>query len=345
MNGGVLNKMTGWLVVLSLAGLAAQLRAEVPAYDRTAAKAAFKRPTEIPFPAENAPTVARESLGKALFFDTRLSGANSTACASCHNPAFSWSDALPRGVGFGSKELGRRTPTLINLAWGEEYFWDGRAESLEEQALGPIKSAGEMNMPLDKMVEKIKAIHGYEPMFARAYAGEGINEKVIAKAIATYERTLVSGTAPFDDWVNGREEAIPESAKRGFDVFNTKGLCVQCHTGWNFTDDGFHDIGIDDNDLGRGKVLPGIPAVLHAFKTPTLRNVSQRGPYLHNGSEKTLPEVISLYNQGGSVKRDSVDINIRPLNLTASEMRDLNDFLLTLSSEDQPVTIPLLPNH
>jgi len=216
---------------------------------------------------------------------------------------------------------------------------------LEEQALGPIKSAGEMNMPLDKMVEKIKAIHGYEPMFARAYAGEGINEKVIAKAIATYERTLVSGTAPFDDWVNGREEAIPESAKRGFDVFNTKGLCVQCHTGWNFTDDGFHDIGIDDNDLGRGKVLPGIPAVLHAFKTPTLRNVSQRGPYLHNGSEKTLPEVISLYNQGGSVKRDSVDINIRPLNLTASEMRDLNDFLLTLSSEDQPVTIPLLPNH
>ena len=345
IKGGWGTKMFGWLVGLTVVALVLPLCAEAAVYNRATAKATFKRPTETPFPSDNTPTVARESLGKALFFDTRLSGANSTACVSCHNPACGWSDALPRGVGFGSKELGRRTPTLLNNAWGVEYFWDGRAESLEEQALGPIKAAGEMNMPLDKMVEKIKGIHGYDPLFARAYAGEGINEKVIAKAIASYERTLVSGTAPFDEWVNGREDAISESAKRGFDLFNTKGLCLQCHTGWNFTDDGFHDVGIDDNDIGRGKVLPGIPAVVHAFKTPTLRDVSQRGPYMHNGSEKTLADVISLYNQGGKVKRDSVDINIRPLNLTAAEMRELTDFLLTLSTEERPVTIPILPNN
>jgi cytochrome c peroxidase len=320
------------------------LHAADATYDREAAKAKFKRPAQIPFPRDNQFSLERVVLGKALFFDTRLSGANSTACASCHNPAFSC-DALPRGVGFGSKELGRRTPTILNVAWGEEYFWDGRAESLEAQALGPIKSAGEMNMPLDKMVAKVSAIEGYKPLFEKAYPNEGISEKTVAKAIATFERTVVSGTAPFDEWVNGRENAIPDSAKHGFDIFNTKALCVQCHAGWNFTDDGFHDIGVADDDIGRGKVLPQIAAVQHAFKTPTLRNVAQRRPYLHNGSGTNLVEVMRFYNQGGAAKRDSLDINIKPLNLTDREMHDLCDFMFTLSSRDNPVTIPTLPTE
>jgi len=308
-------------------------------YNRELAKAAFKRPVGIPFPKDNPATVERETLGKALFFDPRLSGANSISCASCHNPAFSWGDGLPLGVGFGSKELHRRTPTILNVAWGEEYFWDGRADSLEAQALGPIKSAGEM----DKMLAKIDEIPGYKRMFEKAYPGEGINETNVAKAIATFERTVVSGTAPFDEWINGREDAISEPAKHGFDLFNTKALCVQCHTGWNFTDDGFHDIGVADDDIGRGKVLPGIAIVQHAFKTPTLRNVASRHPYLHNGSEKTMDDVMRFYNAGGKAKRDSLDINIKPLNLSESEMHDLCEFMLTLSSHDQPVTIPTLP--
>jgi len=318
--------------------------ADTTPYNRESARLKFTRPASIPFPKDNPCSIDRETLGKALFFDPRLSVAGATACASCHNPAFSWGDALARGIGFGSKQLGRRTPTILNVAWGEEYFWDGRADSLEAQALGPIKSAGEMNMPLDKMVERVNNITGYKPMFAKAYPGEGINEKTVAKAIATFERTVISGTAPFDEWVNGRENAISESAKHGFDVFNTKGLCVQCHAGWNFTDDGFHDIGVADDDIGRGKVLPGIPAVMHAFKTPTLRNVAQRRPYLHNGSETTLEDVVRFYNTGGQAKRDSLDVNIKPLNLTDQEMRDLCAFLLTLSSNDKPVTIPTLPN-
>ena len=333
-----------YALAVIIAGFSAN--AETPsAYDRTTAKAKFKRPATIPFPKDNLHSAEREALGKALFFDPRLSFASSTACASCHNPSFSWGDSLAHGVGFGSKELGRRTPTILNVAWGEEYFWDGRADSLEEQALGPIKSAGEMNLPLDKMVARISGISRYKPLFDKAYPGENINEKTVAKAIATFERTIVSGNAPFDEWVNGREDAISESAKHGFDLFNTKALCVQCHAGWNFTDDGFHDIGVADGDIGRGKVLPGIPAVQHAFKTPTLRNVAERRPYLHNGSEKTLDDVMHFYNAGGREKRDSLDVNIKPLNLSDSELHDLCEFLMTLSSNDKPVTIPTLPNN
>jgi cytochrome c peroxidase len=337
--------LTKWAAMASVVVMVAgSARAGEVCYNREAAKAKFKRPGEIPFPSENGYTPDRVELGKALFFDPRLSGANSTACSTCHNPAFSWGDALPLAVGAGSKELGRRTPTILNVAWGEAYFWDGRADSLEDQALGPIKSAGEMNMPLDKMVAKVDAIEGYKAMFDRAYPNEGLNEKTVAKAIATFERTVVSGPAPFDEWVNGREDAISGAAKRGFDLFNTKALCVQCHAGWNFTDDGFHDIGVADDDIGRGKVLPQIPAVRHAFKTPTLRNVARRHPYLHNGSGKSLDEVLRFYNQGGAAKRESVDINIKPLRLTGQELLDLRDFMLSLSSPEIPVAIPILPN-
>lgn len=335
-----------WLVAALLGAVlttSAALGAADAPYERGATKLKFLRPAAVPFPKDNAPTAERVELGKALFFDPRLSGASSIACASCHNPAFSWGDALPKGVGFGSKELGRRSPTILNVAFGELMFWDGRAASLEEQALGPIQSPGEMNMPLGSMIEKVRGIPGYAPMFARAYPGEGITEQVVARAIASFERTVVSGTAPFDEWIGGRETAISESAKRGFDLFNTKANCVACHSGWNFTDDGFHDIGLPSDDIGRGKYLPQIEAVQHAFKTPTLRNVTHRAPYMHDGSEKTLEGVVELYNLGGRAQRPSLAHEVKALSLTASEKDDLCNFMRTLTSADAPTTIPTLP--
>jgi cytochrome c peroxidase len=312
-------------------------------YDREATRLKFKRPTKVPAPTDNAPSAERVALGKALFFDPRLSASGVTSCGTCHNPSFAWGDGLPRAVGHGMKTLGRRTPTILNVAWGELYFWDGRAASLEEQALGPIKAEGEMNLPLDQMLAKVKAIAGYTPMFATAYPGEGITETTVAKAIANFERTVVSAQAPFDEWIAGNEAAISTSAKRGFDLFNTKAACVQCHAGWNFTDDGFHDIGLRSGDVGRGAVLPQIEAVQFAKKTPTLRNVNRRAPYMHDGSEGTLEEVVRFYNRGGDAKRASLAIHVKPLQLSDDEIKSLCDFMNTLTSEDPAVSLPVLP--
>ena len=311
--------------------------------DWAALKAKFRRPAAIPFPKDNPHTPAREALGKALFFDTRLSGSGAISCASCHNPAFSWGDGLPRGIGHKGQVLGRRTPTILNMAWGELYFWDGRADSLEAQALGPVESAAEMNLPLDQMVSSLAGIQAYAPMFEAAYPGEGITKDTVAKAIATFERTVVSGEAPFDRWIAGDEAAISDSAKEGFRLFTGKASCVECHSGWNFTDDGFHDIGIVGQDLGRGAHLPQIEAVQYAFKTPTLRNVSHRAPYMHDGSERTLEEVVRFYNEGGKVRRPGHALHVKPLGLTDAEVKALCDFMDTLTSQDAPVTIPVLP--
>lgn len=334
-----------WLgPLLLLAGAADRSAETIPAkYVREKAKATFARPQEIPFPADNAPTPVREELGKLLFFDPRLSGSNSISCASCHNPALGWGDGLAKGVGHGSAQLARRTPTILNTAFAELLFWDGRAASLEEQALGPISSPQEMNQPLETLPAELKQIAAYRSLFEKAYPREGITPQTIGKAIAVFERTVVSRRAPFDAWVEGDEEAISEPAKRGFDVFNTKASCVQCHSGWNFTDDGFHDIGIKGDDIGRGKFLPNIAAVQHAFKTPTLRNADQRAPFMHDGSEKTLEECVEFYNRGGDVRRPSTSDDVHALGLTQQEIDDLCAFMRTLSSQDAPVTIPILP--
>lgn len=304
---------------------------------------AFRRPAETPFPADNALTADRVRLGQMLFFDPRLSGSGLISCASCHNPAFSWGDGLPRAVGHGSVVLGRRTPTVLNLAWGEAFFWDGRAGTLEEQALGPIAAAGEMNLPLDRMEEKLRAVPGYRPWFLRAYPGEGITRETVGRAIATYERTLVSGRSPFDRWVEGDEDAVSEDAKRGFALFVGKANCAKCHSGWRFTDDSFHDVGLPGEDRGRGVHLPEIEVSQFAFKTPTLRNVDRRAPYMHDGSVPTLEAAIDLYDRGGSVKRPGLSREIKPLELSAEEKRQLLAFLKQLTSEDHPPTVLDLP--
>src|SRR5215831_165841 len=160
-------------------------------------KALYRRPDSIPFPKDNPYTLEKVTLGKKLYFDTRLSAANILSCASCHNPAYGWGDGLPKGVGHNMKELGRRSPSIINAAFGPIFMWDGRAGTLEEQALGPIKTDVEMNLPIDQLMERLKGIPGYTPLFNAAFPNEGIKPETVAKAIATYERTVVSARAPF----------------------------------------------------------------------------------------------------------------------------------------------------
>jgi cytochrome c peroxidase len=309
-------------------------------------KKKFARPKTVPYLDTNKYSKDREALGKMLFFDPRLSGSNAISCATCHNPSFGWSDGLPKGVGHGHKELGRKTPTVLNLAWTERLMWDGRFNWLEGQALGPIGSEAEMNMKIEGsegLASKIKAIKGYVDLFEKAYPGDEITPELIAKAIAVYERGVVSAEAPFDQWLlKGNQKAVSAEAKEGFKLFVGKANCVACHSGWSFTDGSFHDIGINDEDVGRGKFLR-LTSQQHAFKTPGLRSIALRPPYMHAGSEKTLEQVVDFYDRGGDAKRESVAAEIKPLGLTAEEKHSLVEFLKTLTSNDKPVDLPILP--
>jgi cytochrome c peroxidase len=198
-------------------------------------------------------------------------------------------------------------------------------------------------MRLDTLSARLARIPGYRELFARAYPGATIDGTLVGKAIASFERTVVSGTAPFDRWVDGNERAISDEAKRGFALFNGKANCATCHSGWRFTDDSFHDIGIAGSDSGRVAVLPGIEAMRFAFKTPTLRDLVSRAPYMHDGSERTLAEVVELYDRGGRVRRPSLSAEIKPLGLTAAEKRELLAFLATLDAPAPAVHAPVLP--
>jgi cytochrome c peroxidase len=307
-----------------------------------ALKALYRRPATIPFPKDNLYTPAKAALGKKLFFDTRLSVTSAQSCASCHNPGLGWGDGLALGVGHGMMKLGRRSPTIVNAAWGDAFMWDGRLATLEDQALSPIQSATVMDLPLDQLIKRLQSIPEYAPLFAGAFPQDGITPVTLAKAIATYERTVVSERAPFDVWIDGNEKAISEEAKRGFAVFNGKGQCAACHEGWNFTNDGFQDIGLSSVDVGRGQYLPGVIKMKNAFKTPGLREIARRAPYMHDGSLATLDEVVEHYDQGG-INRESRSDIIKPLGLTTAEKSDLVAFLKSLTSNPTPTAVPVLP--
>ncbi len=302
----------------------------------------FRRPAAVPTPADNPVTSTKIMLGKALFFDPRLSGSGAIACATCHNPSLGWQDGQARGVGHHGAALSRHTPTILNIAWSEPLFWDGRADTLEEQAKGPLSAPAEMNMPPGNAIDIVQSIPGYRTAFAAAFPGKPITLDTMVKAIATYERTVISAAAPFDRWVNGDSKAVSESAKRGFKVFNTKAGCASCHSGWRFTDDGFHDIGLGDDDMGRAKIMPGLTILEHAFKTPTLRNIAERPPYMHDGSIATLEAVIDHYDRG-YIDRPSLSPEIRQEKLTAQDKTDLIAFMRSLSSNDKRVALPTLP--
>jgi len=307
-------------------------------------KESYLRPATVPAPADNKVTPERVELGRALFFDPRLSGSNWISCATCHNPALGWSDGLPTAIGHGMKVLGRATPTILNTAYQRKQMWDGRFRSLEEQALGPIQAPGEMaGGDMKEVAAEIQAFPAYVAMFDKAYPGEGVNKDTIAKAIASFERTVVSTEAPFDRWIKGDKNAISASAKRGFDLFEGKANCNACHMGFDFMDDGFHNIGLKGNqDVGRFAKVP-LPVMKGAFKTPTLRDVTLTAPYMHNGTYKTLEEVVEHYNRGGDDKA-SLDPNMKPLHLSKREQADIVEFLKTLTGPAMQVSVPRLPN-
>lgn len=335
-------RLAGALASVLLAAAAAASAPEAVAQSvPEAQRAAWRRPASIPFPAGNPYTPEKAVLGKMLFFDTRLSRDRNLNCASCHNPSFGWEVPFATAIGAGGKPLGRHAPTSMNHAWSRSLFWDGRAPTLEAQAKGPIEADVEMDLPMPVAVKRIKDVAGYRDAFAKAFPNEGITESSILKAIATYERTLVSGDTPFDRWIRGDERALSDSARRGFALFTGRSNCAACHSGWNFTDDRFHDIGLPTNDKGRMGVT-NAPSDQHAFKTPGLREIVARAPYMHHGQISTLEAVIAHYASGG-VRRPSLSPLIKPFSVDAQQVQDLVAFMRSLSSPQASLALPNLP--
>ena len=302
----------------------------------------------VPQPADNASTPERIELGRALFFDPRLSGNGTLSCATCHNPALGWSDGLKTGVGINGTVLGRATPTVVNTAYNTQFMWDGRKKSLEDQALGPMKTPEEMKTDFGNALTMLKSIPGYREQFARAYPGEPIAEETVAKAIAAFERTVVSNDSRFDRWIGGDQKAITLQEWRGYQVFKdpAKGNCVVCHAPPNFTDNGFHNIGIQaaagkQPDLGRFNIRQ-VAAMKGAFKTPTLRDIELTAPYFRDGSAATLREVVEHYARGGD-DRSNVSKDVRQLDLSQQDKLDLVAFMKTLTGAQRTASVPALP--
>jgi cytochrome c peroxidase len=300
----------------------------------------------MPVPADNPSTDAKISLGRQLYFDPRLSSDDSVSCASCHDPQKGWSNNEAVATGIRGQKGGRSAPTIINAGYVDFQFWDGRAWKLEGQALGPIQNPIEMDMKLEDLVVKLNKIPGYRQQFQAVFGSEATPDG-IAKAIAAFERTVVSGDAPYDRHKLGVKGALSESAERGMKVFFNTAQCSACHSGANFTDGAFHNIGIgmekSDPDPGRFAQTK-MPGDRGAFKTPTLREIARTAPYMHDGRFQTLEEVVDYYDKGG-FPNPTLDEEIFPLKLTAQQKADLVTFLKEgLSSESYPaIARPELP--
>jgi cytochrome c peroxidase len=301
---------------------------------------------DLKCPDDNPMTEAKVKLGQQLFFDKRLSEDNTISCASCHDPAKGWSNGDAFATGVGGAKGGRSAPTIINSAYTKLHFWDGRAKSLEEQALGPIENPIEMKMKLEDVVDRLNKIEGYKTQFQDIF-GTDVTKESLAKAIAAYERTILCGDAPYDRFKAGDKTALSESAQRGMKLFFGKAACSGCHVGPNFTDNAFHNIGIgmdkEKYDKGREE-LSGLLGDRGAFKTPTLREIARTAPYMHDGSLKTLEDVVEHYVKGG-IQNPWLAEDIFPLKLTDEDKKDLITFMKEgLSSEDYPLhTAPELP--
>lgn len=317
--------------------------------DRAARLAEFRRPDAIPFPEANPYSQAKAELGRALFFDPILSRDEGRACATCHVPSLDWTDDQPRAMRNDDAPMAVRTPTLVDIAWIERSLgWDGRFRDLESVAYVPITAPANMDMPEALLNERLNAVPRYVEAFRRAFpeaADEArpVTRPRIEQALATFQRLIVAGPAPFDAWVAGEPGAVSPAAKRGFDLFTGKAGCDACHSGHSFTDGSFHDIGTaSGDDIGRGRFFPTSTALRYAFKTPTLRNVARRPPYMHDGAARTLAEVVEIYDRGG-IDRPSRSRDIRPLGLTAQEKGDLIAFMESLSDAgaDGPAHKPI----
>ena len=322
-------------------------------------------------PPDNPQTPEKIALGEKLFFDGRLSADGTVACATCHNPALAFTDGRPTSVGFKGRVGQRNAPTLMNALYNKAQFWDGRAKTLEDQARFPITNPSEMGQPnLDAAVAQIAVIPEYQQAFQQVF-GRAANGPDLLRAIASYERTLISFDSPFDHFIGGDQNALDASAKRGWEIFNTRAHCNRCHAAANrdveyFTDFDFHNIGIE---IIKHHVVPlaskaerliqkgNLPAVdraaiqsdmsvlgrflvtrkqadIASFKTPNLRNVLVTAPYFHDGSQKTLWDVMDHYNKGDGLKNPWLDEDIQPLALTEQDIDDVVAFLASLTSAD-----------
>jgi cytochrome c peroxidase len=291
----------------------------------------------LPVPDDNRLTAEKVALGERLFFDPRLSRDGSVACASCHIPERAFSDSLPVAVGIDGRRGERNAPPIINLAWAGTLFRDGSARSLEEQALHPIHSSVEMDLSLDELEERLRDDAEYRRTFRGAFAVDpdgadgALSAANVARALASYVRTIFAGDAPFDRFLAGDRAALTEDEQRGFRLFTGKANCSVCHLGPTLSDDDFHNTGVaaGSGDPGRYGVT-GRDEDQGRFRTPTLREIQRTAPYMHDGSLATLDEVIEFYDRGGE-PHPNLSPEIRPLSLTEREKLALTSYLRALT--------------
>lgn len=298
----------------------------------------------VPTPFDNRGTATKIALGSQLYFDPRLSADNSISCATCHVPETAWANHNSVDTGIGGRKGTRNSGTILDAAYMDFQFWDGRAKTLEEQALGPIHNPVEMGEHLDNVVRKLRAIDDYRTQF-NAVFGTDVTADGIAKAIAAFERTVLSGPSPYDRFMTGDKTSISESAVRGMRLFDGKAGCDTCHRPPLFSDQSFHNIGVGMDrpqpDVGRQAVTEN-PLDRGKFKTPSLRNVALTWPYFHDGSAATLVDVVEFYDRGG-VRNATLDVQIKPLGLSDEEQADLVAFLQTLTGTPPDIDRPVLP--
>ncbi len=346
-------------MLLSIAGIGVPGTALARDYE-------VKAPLGLPslkVPADNPMSAEKVALGSRLYFDTRLSVDDTISCSTCHDPSKGFADGKPVAEGVNGAKGTRNSPTSQNAAYNSTQFWDGRAPSLEEQAKGPLVNPIEMAMPShDAVVAKLKGIPDYVDAFERVFGTRDFTIDHVAKAIAAFERTLLSGNSDFDKFQYARQfKSLNPSARRGLELFHTKAKCQTCHTFFGewatFADNRFHNLGVgmteDVLKLAReaerlGDVRPGAdpglvselgrfvvtknPDDIGAFKTPTLRNIAFTAPYMHDGSQATLKEVIEFYNKGGH-QNPYLSRDIVPLKLSAEDKADLVEFMRALTDE------------
>jgi cytochrome c peroxidase len=309
-----------------------------------------KAPLGLPplqWPRDNPYSAAKTDLGRYLYFDGRLSADGTVSCASCHAPEHGFTDGAPVSTGIRGQKGGRSAPTVINRVYSLAQFWDGRAGTLEEQAKGPMANPIEMGNTHEAVVAKLQSIAGYRPLFAKAFGSEEITIDRVAQAIACFERTVLSGNAPYDRYKAGDKKAMSAAQVRGMKVFFDRAQCDRCHEGSNFTLNAYANLGVGtdkpDPDVGRFAVTRDARD-WGVFKTPTLREIEHTAPYMHDGSLQTLDEVVEFYNKGG-ISNKNLDANIKPLHLSDQEKGDLVAFLKALSGEGwkgiaPPATMP-----
>ena len=302
--------------------------------------------------------VARIELGQTLFFDARLSGTGQMACASCHDAELGWADGRSTSFGHGFQALQRNAPSILNAASGTSFFWDGRAASLEDQALAVFENSREMHSSMDAVLASVGSSRGYRERFQAAWGDPLPTKEHVLGSIAAFERTITSdGSSDFDDFLGGKSLALSDAAVRGLHLFRTEARCVNCHNGPLFTDGKFHDIGLSYygrklQDLGRYEVTKD-PADVGRFKTPSLRNVARTAPYMHNGLFD-LDGVLNMYSGGMPTLRRTPEQahdplfptkspHLKELGLDAQKKSDLKAFLESLTERRRRVRAPEMP--